>query len=122
MISRLHYTSLLDAEAHSSRRLQSIRAVEHTSHIGAVYAQFFASIQSHNGHKSTIEPFDFQALHLAFSEGEAILSTKVLVLFVKLACHVVWSVSSNQLRGVIHEQRCACIELHPATMLDVIQW
>ena len=68
MISRLHYTSLLDAEAHSSRRLQSIRAVEHTSHIDAVCAQFFASIQSHNGHTSTIGPFDSQALHHAFSE------------------------------------------------------
>ena len=93
MISRLHYTSLFNAEAHSSRRLQSIRAVEHTSHIFVVYAQFFASIRSHNDHMSMIEPFDFQALHLAFSEGEAILSTKELVLFVKPTYRVVLSES-----------------------------
>ena len=93
MISRLHYTSLLDAEAHSSRRLQSIRAVEHTSHIDVVYAPFDVSTRSRNDRKSTIVPFDFQALHLAFSEGEAILSTKELVLFVKPTYRAVLSES-----------------------------
>ena len=122
MISRLHYTSLLHAEAHSSRRLQSIRAVEHTSHNDVVYAPFAVSIQSHNGHMSTIEPFDCQALHLAFSEVEAILSTKELVLFVRPTCRVVLSELLIRLHGAIHEQTCACRVLHPAIALGVIQW
>ena len=121
MISRLHYTSLLDAEAHSSRRLQSIRAVEHTSHIDAVCAQFFASIQSHNGHTSTIGPFDSQALHHAFSEEAGILSMMERVLFGKPTCRAVWNELLVQLHGAIHAQMCACRELHLATMQDVIQ-
>jgi hypothetical protein len=66
---------LFNAEAHSSRRLQSFRAVEHTSHIVAVYVLFVASIRNHNDRKTTIGPFDYQALHHAFSEEVAILST-----------------------------------------------
>ena len=122
MISRLHYTSLLDAEAHSSRRLQSIRAVEHTSHIDVVYALFFASIQSRNGHMSTIELFDFQALHLAFSEVVVIPSTMVREQFVKPTCRAVWNEWLNQPHAAIHAQTCACREPHLATMQDAIQW
>ena len=122
MISRLHYTSLFNAEAYSSRRLQSIRAVEHTSHIDEVYAQFDASIRNHNGHRSTIGPFGYQALHLAFSAEVVILSTMERVQFEKPACRVVWSEWLDQLRGVIHAQMCACTMLHLATMLDAVQW
>ena len=122
MISRLHYTSLLDAEAHSSRRLQSIRAVEHTSHIDVVCALFFVSIRSHNGHMSTIELFDYQALHLAFSEEVVILSTMEREQFVKPTCRAVWSELLSQLRGVIHAQTCACRVLHLAAVQDAIQW
>ena len=91
MISRLHYTSLLDAMAHSSRRLQSIRAVEHTSHIDEVYAPFDVSIQSHNGHRSTIGPFDYQVLHLAFSAEVVILSRMEREQSVRRTCRAVWS-------------------------------
>ena len=121
VISRLHYTSLLDAEAHSSRRLQSIRAVEHTSHIDVVYAQFFVSIQNRNGHRSTIGPFDFQALHLAFSEEVEIPSRMELVLSLRPTCRAVWSEWLDQLHGAIHAQTCACRELHLVTTLDAIQ-
>ena len=121
MISRLHYTSLLDAEAHSSRRLQSIRAVEHTSHIDVVYALFFASIQSHSGHMSTIGQFDFQALHLAFSEEGGILSGMERGQSVRPTCHAVWSEWLDQLREVIHAQTCACTVPHLAIVQDAIQ-
>ena len=121
MISRLHYTSLLDAEAHSSRRLQSIRAVEHTSHIDEVYAPFDVSIRSRNDHRSTIEPFDCQVLHLAFFEEEVILSRREREQFAKPICHVVWSEWLDLLRGVVHGQMCACTEPHPATVQDAIQ-
>ena len=43
-----------------------IRVVERTSHNALVYAQFDASIQSHNGCKTTIEKSDYPILHLAF--------------------------------------------------------
>ena len=108
MISRLHYTSLLDAEAHSSRRLQSIKAVEHTSHIDVVCALFFASIRSHNGHMSTIEPFGYQALHLAFSAEVVILSMKVRERFVTPICRVVWNEWLVQLHAVVRERMYAC--------------
>ena len=121
MISRLHYTSLLDAEAHSSRRLQSIRAVEHTSHIDVVCALFFASIRSHNGHMSTIEPFDFQVQRLAFFEEVAIPSMKVQERFAIPICRVVWSEWLDQPHAAIHGQTCACKELHPATEQGAIQ-
>ena len=42
-----------------------------------------------------IEPFDFQALHLAFSEGEAILSGMEQEQSVRPTCRVVWSESSR---------------------------
>ena len=71
---------------------------------------------------STIEPFDFRALHLAFSEEVAILSRMEREQFVKPTYRVVWSEWLSQLHGAIHAQTCACIELHPATMLDAIQW
>ena len=71
---------------------------------------------------STIEPFDCQALHLAFSEEVVILSTMEREQFVKPTCRAVWSELLNQLHGAIHAQTCACRELHPATVLDVIQW
>ena len=121
MISRLHYTSLLDAEAHSSRRLQSIRAAEHTSHIDVVYALFFASIQTHNGHRSTIALFGCQVPHLAFSEEEVILSRMEREQFAKPICHVVWSEWLDQLHGVIHARRYACTEPRLAIVLDVVQ-
>ena len=121
MISRLHYTSLLDAEAHSSRRLQSIRAVEHTSHIDVVCALFFASIRSHNGHTSTIGPFDSQAQHLAFSEEVVILSRMEREQFVKPTCRAVWSEWLDQPHAAIHAQTCACKELHLAAVQDAIQ-
>ena len=105
MISRLHYTSLLDAEAHSSRRLQSIRADEHTSHIDEVCVLFFASIRSHNGHRSTIVPFDYLVLHLAFSEEVVILSMKEREQSVRPAYRVVWSELLDQSHGVIHARR-----------------
>ena len=122
MISRLHYTSLLDAEAHSSRRLQSIRAVEHTSHIDVVCALFFASIRNHNGHMSTIGPFDCQVLHLAFSEEGGILSGMELERFAKPTYRAVWNELLVQLRGAIHEQTYACRGLHLAIVQDAIQW
>ena len=121
MISRLHYTSLLDAEAHSSRRLQSIRAVEHTSRIDVVYAQFDASIRSHNGHRSTIGPFGYQALHLAFSEEEVILSRMEREQSVRPTCRAVWSEWLDLLREVIHARRYACIEPHLAIVQDANQ-
>ena len=93
MISRLHYTSLFDAEAHSSRRLQSIRADEHTSRIDEVFGLFDVSIRSHNGRMSTIGPFDCQVLHHAFSEEVVILSMKEQERFEKPTCRVVWSES-----------------------------
>ena len=71
---------------------------------------------------STIEPFDFQALHLSFSEEVVILSTMVQEQFVKPTCRVVWSELLGQLRGVIHAQTCACRGLHLATVQDAIQW
>ena len=122
MISRLHYTSLLDAEAHSSRRLQSIRADEHTSHIDEVYAPFDVSIRNHNDHMSTIGPFDCQALHLAFSEEVVILSMKVREQSVRPTCRAVWSELLDLLREVIHARRYACTEPHLAIVQDAIQW
>ena len=122
MISRLHYTSLLDAEAHSSRRLQSIRAVEHTSHIDEVDAPFDASTRSHNGRMSTIGPFDCQVLHLAFSVEVAILSMMVREQSARPTCRAVWSEWLDQLRGVIHAQRYACKEPHLVIVQDAIQW
>ena len=70
---------------------------------------------------STIGQFDFQALHLAFSEGEVILSMKVRERFEKLICHVVWSGWLDQLREVIHAQTCACTVPHLAIVQDAIQ-
>ena len=55
------------------------------------YAPFDVSIQSHNGHRSTIGPFDFQALHLAFSEEVVILLTMERERFAKPIYRVVWS-------------------------------
>jgi hypothetical protein len=40
-----------------------------------VYAPFDASIRNHNDRRTTIGPSDYQALHHAFSEEVAILST-----------------------------------------------
>ena len=86
---RLHYTSLLDAEAHSSRRLQSIRAGEHTSRIDVVCALFFASIRSHNDHMSRLDLLISEHC-LAFSEEVVILSRMERAQFVKPTCHAVW--------------------------------
>ena len=71
---------------------------------------------------TTIEPFDFQELHLAFSEEVAILSRMERGQFVIPTCRVVWNEWLVQLHGAIRVQRCACTMLHPATMQDVIQW
>ena len=71
---------------------------------------------------STIGPFDFQALHLAFSEEVVILSTMVREQFVKPTYRAVWSELLDQLHGAIHEQTCACRVLHLATVQDAIQW
>ena len=122
MISRLHYTSLFNAEAHSSRRLQLITAVEHTSHIGEVYAPFVASIQSHNGHKSTIGLFGYQALHLAFSEAAEIPSEMEREQFAKRVYRVAWSELSIQLRGATRGQRCACTRLRLGEVQDAVRW
>tara|TARA_B100001996_G_scaffold336676_1_gene288091 strand:+ start:309 stop:650 length:342 start_codon:yes stop_codon:yes gene_type:complete len=113
---------LLDAEAHSSRRLQSIRAVEHTSRIDEVYALFFVSIQNHNDRMPTIEPFGFQGLHLAFSEEVVILSEKERERFEILICHVAWSESSILLHVAIRERKYACTMPHLVEVQDVIQW
>ena len=68
---QLHYTSLTNATAYSSRRLQSIRVVERTSHNVLVYAQFAASIQTHNVRMTTIGQSDYQERHLSFYVKEA---------------------------------------------------
>ena len=103
VISRLHYTSLFDAEAHSSRRLQSIIAVEHTSHIDVVYALFGVSIQSRNDHRSTIGPFDFQVPHHAFSEEVGILfNDGAGAIWLIPTCRVVWNELLDQPHGAIH--------------------
>jgi hypothetical protein len=111
----------MDAEAHSSRRLQSIRAVEHTSHIDVVYALFDVSIRSRNDHRSTIGPFDFQALHLAFSEEVVILSRMERGQFVIPTCRVVWNEWLVQRHAVVRERMYACTVLHPAKVQDAIQ-
>ena len=71
---------------------------------------------------STIELFDYQALHLAFSEEVVILSTMVREQFVKPTYRAVWNELLVQLHGAIHAQMCACRELHLATVQDVIRW
>ena len=71
---------------------------------------------------STIELFDYQALHLAFSEEVVILSRMEREQFVKPTCRAVWSEWLDQPHAAIHAQRCACRELHLATMLDEVQW
>ena len=70
---------------------------------------------------STIELFDYQALHLAFSEEVVILSTMVPERFVKPTYHAVWSEWLGQLHGAIHAQMCACTAPHPARVRDAIQ-
>jgi len=112
---------LLDAEAHSSRRLQSIRADEHTSRIDEVFGLFDVSIRNHNGRMSTIEPFDYRAQHPAFSEEEVILSRMELEQSEKPICHVVWSELLILLHGEVHAQMYACTEPHLAIVLDAIQ-
>ena len=71
---------------------------------------------------STIVLFDYQALHLAFSEEVVILSTMVREQFVKPTCRAVWSEWLDRLHGAIHEQTCACRVLHLAAVQDVIRW
>ena len=122
MISRLHYTSLLDAEAHSSRRLQSIRADEHTSRIVLVCVPFCVSTQTHSERMSTIVLFDFRELHLAFSEEVVILSMKELVQLWRPTYRAFLSGWLIQQRGVIHAQMCACIMLHPQAKLGEDRW
>ena len=70
---------------------------------------------------STIEPFDFQALHLAFSVVEVILSTMVREQFVIPTCRVVWNEWLVQLHAVVRERMYACTVLHLAKVQDVIQ-
>ena len=71
---------------------------------------------------STIGPFDFRALHLAFSEEVVILSMKVRERFAKPTYHAVWSEWLVLLHEAIHARMCACTMLHLATVQDAIQW
>ena len=77
--------------------------------------------ESHNGHRSTIGPFDFQVQRLAFFEEVAILSRMEREQFVKPTCRAVWSEWLDQPHAAIHAQTCACRVLHPATEQGAIQ-
>ena len=70
---------------------------------------------------STIEPFDFRALHLAFSEEVAILSRMERGQFVIPTCRVVWNEWLVQRHAVVRERMYACTVLHPAKVRDAIQ-
>jgi hypothetical protein len=58
-----------------------------------VYAQFVASIQTHNGHRSTIGLSDCQVQRLAFFEEVAIPSMMEPEQFAKPTYRVVWNES-----------------------------
>ena len=69
---------------------------------------------------STIEPFDFRALHLAFFEEVAILSRMEQEQFVKPIYRVVWSEWLSQLHGEVRAQMCVCTKPRLAGALGAI--